>query len=56
MFSIAIFKKDGVTLLLSSTFEGWATSLSAGESDWTYEFSFFKVNIDLTDAGHGEYF
>ncbi|KAK6149150.1 hypothetical protein DH2020_016675 [Rehmannia glutinosa] len=33
---------------------GWATSLSAGESDWTYEFSFFKVVIDLTEAGHGE--
>lgn len=31
---------------------GWATSLSAGESDGTHEFSFFKVNIDLTDAGH----
>ncbi|KAF5193472.1 Insulin-degrading enzyme-like [Thalictrum thalictroides] len=31
---------------------GWATSLSAGEGDWTYEFSFFKVTIDLTDAGH----
>ncbi|PSS15673.1 Insulin-degrading enzyme-like 1, peroxisomal [Actinidia chinensis var. chinensis] len=31
---------------------GWATSLSAGESDSTYEFSFFKVVIDLTDAGH----
>lgn len=31
---------------------GWATSLSAGESDGTYEFSFFKVNIDLTDGGH----
>ncbi|KAI7990111.1 Insulin-degrading enzyme-like 1, peroxisomal [Camellia lanceoleosa] len=31
---------------------GWATSLSAGESDGTYEFSFFKVAIDLTDAGH----
>ncbi|KAH6805071.1 Insulinase family protein [Perilla frutescens var. frutescens] len=25
--------------------------LSAGESDCTYEFSFFKVSIDLTDAG-----
>lgn len=34
---------------------GWATSLSAGESDGTREFSFFKVNIDLTDAGHGKY-
>ncbi|KAE9466051.1 hypothetical protein C3L33_02043, partial [Rhododendron williamsianum] len=32
--------------------KGWATSLSAGESDWTCEFSFFKVVIDLTDAGH----
>ncbi|GFP92228.1 zinc-metallopeptidase peroxisomal [Phtheirospermum japonicum] len=31
---------------------GWATSLSAGESDWTNEFSFFKVVIDLTEAGH----
>ncbi|XP_068647426.1 insulin-degrading enzyme-like 1, peroxisomal [Aristolochia californica] len=31
---------------------GWATSLAAGEGDWTYEFSFFKVVIDLTDAGH----
>ncbi|XP_022842147.1 insulin-degrading enzyme-like 1, peroxisomal [Olea europaea var. sylvestris] len=30
---------------------GWATSLSAGESDWTSDFSFFKVLIDLTDAG-----
>ncbi|RXH76697.1 hypothetical protein DVH24_019585 [Malus domestica] len=26
--------------------------LSAGESDLTLEFSFFKVDIDLTDAGH----
>ena len=39
-----------------TTFAGWATSLSAGEPDWTYEFSFFKVVIDLTDAGHGKYF
>ncbi|XP_074321353.1 insulin-degrading enzyme-like 1, peroxisomal [Silene latifolia] len=31
---------------------GWATGLSAGESDWTAEYSFFKVIIDLTDAGH----
>ncbi|GAB4843855.1 Insulin-degrading enzyme-like 1, peroxisomal [Ancistrocladus abbreviatus] len=31
---------------------GWATSLSAGEMDWTTEFSFFKVTIDLTDSGH----
>ncbi|XP_021283487.1 insulin-degrading enzyme-like 1, peroxisomal [Herrania umbratica] len=31
---------------------GWATRLSAGEGDWTLEFSFFKVVIDLTDAGH----
>ncbi|KAM0027550.1 putative insulysin [Helianthus debilis subsp. tardiflorus] len=31
---------------------GWASSLSAGESDWTLDFSFFKVGIDLTDAGH----
>ncbi|KAD0702505.1 hypothetical protein E3N88_43836 [Mikania micrantha] len=31
---------------------GWANSLSAGESDWTMDFSFFKVVIDLSDAGH----
>ncbi|XWS66351.1 hypothetical protein CRYUN_Cryun05aG0191800 [Craigia yunnanensis] len=30
---------------------GWATGLSAGEGEWTLEFSFFKVVIDLTDAG-----
>ncbi|XP_024017952.1 insulin-degrading enzyme-like 1, peroxisomal [Morus notabilis] len=30
---------------------GWATSLSAGEGEWSLEFSFFKVAIDLTDAG-----
>uniref|UniRef100_A0A1J3GFR1 Zinc-metallopeptidase, peroxisomal n=1 Tax=Noccaea caerulescens TaxID=107243 RepID=A0A1J3GFR1_NOCCA len=31
---------------------GWATGLSAGEGDWTLDYSFFKVSIDLTDAGH----
>ncbi|PRQ44705.1 putative insulysin [Rosa chinensis] len=31
---------------------GWATGLSAGESDSTLDFAFFKVDIDLTDAGH----
>ncbi|XP_062117724.1 insulin-degrading enzyme-like 1, peroxisomal isoform X1 [Humulus lupulus] len=30
---------------------GWATGLSAGEGDWSLDFSFFKVGIDLTDAG-----
>ncbi|KAE8733430.1 hypothetical protein F3Y22_tig00001290pilonHSYRG00001 [Hibiscus syriacus] len=30
---------------------GWAAGLSAGEGEWTSEFSFFKVVIDLTDAG-----
>ncbi|XP_020519710.1 insulin-degrading enzyme-like 1, peroxisomal isoform X2 [Amborella trichopoda] len=30
---------------------GWATSLGAGETDWSNEFSFFAVGIDLTDAG-----
>lgn len=28
-------------------------SLSAGEGDWSLEFSFFSVMIELTDAGHG---
>jgi hypothetical protein len=32
---------------------GWATGLSAGEADWDLEFAFFKVIVDLTDAGHG---
>ncbi|KAK9290743.1 hypothetical protein L1049_008919 [Liquidambar formosana] len=31
---------------------GWATSLFAGEGDWSYDFSFFNIGIDLTDAGH----
>ncbi|KAL1312426.1 hypothetical protein HN51_039044 [Arachis hypogaea] len=31
---------------------GWATGLSAGESDWSLDFAFFKVSIELTDAGH----
>ena len=31
----------------------WATRLSAGESDWTGDFSFFVVVIDLSDVGHG---
>ncbi|CAH9134956.1 unnamed protein product [Cuscuta epithymum] len=34
---------------------GWATSLSAGESDSSLEFSFFIVVIDLTDAGHDHF-
>lgn len=34
-------------------FAGWATGLSAGEVEWTLEFSFFIVVIDLTDAGQG---
>ncbi|ONK75239.1 uncharacterized protein A4U43_C03F14810 [Asparagus officinalis] len=31
---------------------GWAMGLSAGEGDWSLEFSFFNVIIELTDAGH----
>ncbi|KAL6856029.1 hypothetical protein ACP4OV_018831 [Aristida adscensionis] len=30
---------------------GWAISLEAGEGDWSYEFSFFSVVIQLTDVG-----
>ncbi|KAL4198409.1 hypothetical protein AMTRI_Chr03g140060 [Amborella trichopoda] len=30
---------------------GWATSLYAGEGNWTNEYSFFVVSIHLTDAG-----
>ncbi|CAA6659152.1 unnamed protein product [Spirodela intermedia] len=31
---------------------GWAVSLSAGEGQGCYDFSFFSVVIELTDAGH----
>ncbi|KAK3446693.1 hypothetical protein EUGRSUZ_A02355 [Eucalyptus grandis] len=31
---------------------GWATSLFAGEGESCWEFAFFTVQIDLTDAGH----
>ncbi|GLT96209.1 hypothetical protein SLE2022_138520 [Rubroshorea leprosula] len=31
---------------------GWATGLSADGDEWTFEFSFFEVVIDLTYAGH----
>ncbi|CAA7060592.1 unnamed protein product [Microthlaspi erraticum] len=31
---------------------GWATKLFALEADWTIEYSFFKVSIILTEAGH----
>ncbi|XP_047064855.1 insulin-degrading enzyme-like 1, peroxisomal [Lolium rigidum] len=31
---------------------GWAMSLESGEGDWSYEFSFFSVVIQLTDVGH----
>ncbi|EPS70250.1 insulin degrading enzyme, partial [Genlisea aurea] len=34
---------------------GWATSLLVGESESSYEFSFFKVVIVLTDAGHDHF-
>ncbi|RLN36220.1 zinc-metallopeptidase, peroxisomal [Panicum miliaceum] len=30
---------------------GWAISLEAGEGDWSYDFSFFSVVIQLTDEG-----
>lgn len=31
---------------------GWATSLSAGEAEWSNEFSFFMIGIELTETGH----
>ncbi|KAH9679019.1 Insulin-degrading enzyme-like 1 (peroxisomal) [Citrus sinensis] len=31
---------------------GWATSLAADEGDWTLDYSFFEVTVDLTDSGH----
>jgi hypothetical protein len=30
-------------------------SLYAWEGDWSYEFSFFNVVIQLTDVGYGEF-
>ncbi|KAG0448699.1 hypothetical protein HPP92_027702 [Vanilla planifolia] len=32
--------------------KGWAMSLSCGEMDSTYDYSFFSVIFELTDAGH----
>ncbi|PKA63852.1 Zinc-metallopeptidase, peroxisomal [Apostasia shenzhenica] len=34
---------------------GWALSLTAGEADWSFDYSFFSVVIELTDAGHEHY-
>ncbi|XP_020586970.1 insulin-degrading enzyme-like 1, peroxisomal [Phalaenopsis equestris] len=31
---------------------GWAMSLSAGEMEWSFDYSFFSIIIELTDAGH----
>lgn len=46
--------QNGISLLVTfNDFAGWATYLYAGETEWTNDFSFFSVIIDLTDAGHG---
>ncbi|KAH1094103.1 hypothetical protein GYH30_039707 [Glycine max] len=44
-----ILKKNGWKKII---FAGWATGLNVGESDWSLDFSFFKVVIDLNDASH----
>jgi len=33
---------------------GWASSLNAGEKEGNFEYAFFGVMIELTDAGQGE--
>jgi hypothetical protein len=38
----------------SVEYSGWAMSLGAGEGDWSHDFSFFSVTIQLTDVGQGE--
>jgi len=38
----------------SVQYSGWAISLEAGEGDWSHDFSFFSVVIQLTDVGQGE--
>lgn len=47
------FQNDISLLVTFNDFAGWATYLYAGETEWTNDFSFFSVIIDLTDAGHG---
>ncbi|KAH7853388.1 hypothetical protein Vadar_001822 [Vaccinium darrowii] len=44
--------KGNGSLFCSLKAMGWATYLYAGETDWTKDFSFFSVIINLTDAGH----
>jgi len=39
---------------ISVEYSGWAMSLEAGEGDWSHDFSFFSVIIQLTDVGQGE--
>jgi insulysin len=43
---------DGSILALLKK-KGWALELSAGQSTGGKGFSFFKINIDLTDEGLG---
>lgn len=32
---------------------GWANTLSAGETDSSFDYAFFTLRIELTDAGQG---
>lgn len=50
MIKVVHVESDSIAV---GKFAGWATGLSAGEGDWSLEFSFFNVVIELTDAGHG---
>ncbi|KAL0665854.1 hypothetical protein Bca4012_028558 [Brassica carinata] len=44
--------KINVSWPVTPSIHRWATGLSAGEGDWTLDYSFFTVSIELTDAGH----
>lgn len=34
---------------------GWAVSLDAMEGEWSDDFSFLMIAIELTDTGHGQF-
>lgn len=45
--------KGSVFALLKS--KGWATGLSAGETESSWEFAFFSISVELTEEGHAHF-
>uniref|UniRef100_M8BJ23 Insulin-degrading enzyme n=1 Tax=Aegilops tauschii TaxID=37682 RepID=M8BJ23_AEGTA len=51
LMQLVVYGKESLDNI-QTLVERWAMSLEAGEGDWSYEFSFFSVVIQLTDVGH----